>query len=79
MSSLAQKFLQVRALMDSAAPVAAEPVPATKTISKAAASVMPLSVASIIADKPSKKVVTEFMKQRAMELTDDTDSDSDCA
>lgn len=76
MSSLIQKFLNERMLIDSAA--AAAPVQTKKesTISKEKMQPDVESVRNIIAAKPSKKVVMEFLKRKVAQYTDES-SDSD--
>lgn len=77
MSSMVQKFLAQRALIDSAASAAPVETKKENTISLDKMRPDIESVRDIIAAKPSKKVVMEFLKRKVAQYTDES-SDSDC-
>jgi hypothetical protein len=77
MNSMVQKFLEQRALIDSAAAAVPVEMKKEKTISLDKMRPEIESVRDIIAAKPSKKVVMDFLKRKVAQYTDES-SDSDC-
>lgn len=77
MSSLLKGFLAARSLIDMNAAASADPKKKDKANVMEKPDMGEMSVKTIIATKPSKKVVMDFLREKSKQYTDMSSSDEE--